>query len=195
MEKTGQKSGVGLRFKLFRTAKGLSQEALGKILGYSGSHVSTLENGKAYIKVVDIEKLSNLYGLSLEYILEGTGPMIVKKTAIADLEELDNEENVDQEIAKEVQKNRETLELFSKELIEDKPAEEEKPLPFPMPEERKPRMLEKSKFKLASKLLLAAMPNFVKQKPNEDDFTHLTENIFLAVDSVFEYSEVKHEVD
>ncbi|HOE63398.1 MAG TPA: helix-turn-helix transcriptional regulator [Candidatus Sumerlaeota bacterium] len=57
---------IGLRIKGLRMKKGLSQERLALIAGLDRTYITTVENGKRNISIVNIEKISNALNLSLK---------------------------------------------------------------------------------------------------------------------------------
>ncbi len=63
---------IGDKMKNARLAAELTQEAVAAALGVSRQTVSNWENGKTYPDIVSVVKMSDLYGVSLDYLLKGS---------------------------------------------------------------------------------------------------------------------------
>lgn len=61
---------IGRRVRTAREEIGLSQEQLGKKVGYSAMGVSHLENGDRKIKIEDLQKIAEALGVQIAYLLE-----------------------------------------------------------------------------------------------------------------------------
>ncbi len=60
---------IGERIKKIREEKDITQEQLGKILGYSPMGISHFERGIREIKFSDLQKVASFFGKSLFYFL------------------------------------------------------------------------------------------------------------------------------
>jgi phage repressor protein C with HTH and peptisase S24 domain len=71
------------RIKLIRTKTGMSQEDLAEVLGCSDGKIKGFEQGRTKeIKPKDALLLQNLYGFSQEWIMTGTGSMMIDQDAL-----------------------------------------------------------------------------------------------------------------
>lgn len=61
---------IGKRIKSAREQLGMTQEQLGKKIGYSTMGISYFEKGSRKIKTEDIEKIANALNTSANYLLE-----------------------------------------------------------------------------------------------------------------------------
>ena len=68
-------SGVGQRVKETRKILHLQQQQMAEAIGISSGHLSEIESGKANPNADFLIKLSNLYNVSVEYIIHGRGEM------------------------------------------------------------------------------------------------------------------------
>ena len=66
---------IGSKIRNSRTAAGITQEQAAEALGVSRQTVSNWENGKTYPDIVSVLKMSDLYHVSLDYLLKGEEPM------------------------------------------------------------------------------------------------------------------------
>lgn len=62
---------VGARIRLLREAQHNSQEKLAQTLNVSRELISKIESGRQYPSVLVLARLSDLYGVSTDYILFG----------------------------------------------------------------------------------------------------------------------------
>lgn len=60
---------IASRIKEIRLTAGLTQEAFGKMLNVSQDTISLWEKGKSLPSVEDVIFISNMYGISSDYIL------------------------------------------------------------------------------------------------------------------------------
>ena len=60
------------RIKELRRKKGMTQEALGKVLGIRQDAISTYEHGKFYPEVRNLLILADYFGVSLDYLMGRT---------------------------------------------------------------------------------------------------------------------------
>lgn len=67
--------GVGQRVKEARRTLQLQQQEMAEAMGVSSGHLSEIESGKASPNTDFHIKLSNLYNISVEYIIHGRGDM------------------------------------------------------------------------------------------------------------------------
>lgn len=58
---------IGQRIRQARIHAGLSQEELGKRLGYSGAHVSNMERGLRRITAADLLRFAHILGRNVSY--------------------------------------------------------------------------------------------------------------------------------
>ena len=61
----------GEYLKKLRTEKGLSQDALGEVLGISRQSVSKWEQGNSTPDIDNIGKLAEFYGVSIDSLVKG----------------------------------------------------------------------------------------------------------------------------
>lgn len=74
---------LGDRVKELRKALGLTQIEFGKRISASGATVSTTESGKTTPDNQTLNLICREYGVNLDYLLHGTGPMFAPKEATA----------------------------------------------------------------------------------------------------------------
>lgn len=65
------KKEMGLRIKIRRKKLFLTQETIAEQLGISVKHFSEVERGIAGLSIENLVNLSNILGLSLDYIVKG----------------------------------------------------------------------------------------------------------------------------
>ncbi len=61
---------LGKKLKRIRTAKGISQGEIGRILGVDKGFVSNIENGKTNTTLATIAKLAKAIGVSIDELLK-----------------------------------------------------------------------------------------------------------------------------
>lgn len=61
---------IGNNLKEYRKLKGLSQDQVGAFIGFDRSLISLYENAEREIPITHLEKLSDLFGVDLEDLLE-----------------------------------------------------------------------------------------------------------------------------
>lgn len=66
---------IGSKIKKSRIDAKLTQEQAAEALGISRQTISNWENEKSYPDIVSVLKMSDLYGVSLDYFLKGDSPM------------------------------------------------------------------------------------------------------------------------
>ena len=66
---------IGGKIKKSRTDAKITQEQAAQALGISRQTISNWENEKSYPDIVSVLKMSDLYSVSLDYLLKGEGPM------------------------------------------------------------------------------------------------------------------------
>ena len=66
---------IGSKIKKSRIDAKLTQEQAAEALGISRQTISNWENEKSYPDIVSVLKMSDLYGVSLDYLLKGDSPM------------------------------------------------------------------------------------------------------------------------
>lgn len=66
---------IGGKIKKSRTDAKITQEQAAQALGISRQTISNWENGRSYPDIVSVLKMSDLYSVSLDYLLKGEGPM------------------------------------------------------------------------------------------------------------------------
>jgi transcriptional regulator with XRE-family HTH domain len=87
---------LGLRIKKFRESRGLSQEALARLLGVSRPTMSLIENGERKVSAEEIKTLSDLFGVSVEALFdENKEPQVVIKEARAEYKKSEPETRID----------------------------------------------------------------------------------------------------
>ena len=57
------------RIKELRDREGMTQKDVAEMIGVSQSTYSTYENGINYLNAERLEKLANIYGVSVDYLL------------------------------------------------------------------------------------------------------------------------------
>ncbi|MBQ5952187.1 MAG: helix-turn-helix transcriptional regulator [Lachnospiraceae bacterium] len=78
---------IASKIRNSRTEARLTQEQAAEHLGVSRQTISNWETGKSYPDIVSVLKMSDIYGVSLDYLLKGEEPM---KTYVEYLEESTN---------------------------------------------------------------------------------------------------------
>ena len=71
----GRRVEIGSKIKKSRIDAKLTQEQAAETLGISRQTISNWENEKSYPDIVSVLKMSDLYGVSLDYLLKGDSPM------------------------------------------------------------------------------------------------------------------------
>ena len=66
---------IGAKIQQSRKGAGLSQEQAAEKLGVSRQTISNWENEKTYPDIISVIKMSELYAVSLDYLLKGERPM------------------------------------------------------------------------------------------------------------------------
>lgn len=66
---------IGSKIKKSRIDAKLTQEQAAEALGISRQTISNWENERSYPDIVSVLKMSDLYGVSLDYLLKGDSPM------------------------------------------------------------------------------------------------------------------------
>ena len=66
---------IGGKIKESRTDAKITQEQAAQALGISRQTISNWENERSYPDIVSVLKMSDLYSVSLDYLLKGEGPM------------------------------------------------------------------------------------------------------------------------
>ena len=61
----------GIRIRTLRKARGLSQEACADLAGLDRSYVGGIERGERNVSLVNIKKLSDALGISVEELFQG----------------------------------------------------------------------------------------------------------------------------
>lgn len=65
------------KLKAARSAAALTQEAVAEALGVSRQTVSNWETGRTYPDILSVVRMSDLYGVSLDFLLKGEGNIAV----------------------------------------------------------------------------------------------------------------------
>ena len=92
---------IGSRLRALRESRADSQEDVGRVLGVRGATISRYESGALQISLIDLQKLADHYGVSINYFL--------------------GRESNEDRVAAEVHKAREELERTRKRLEEVAP--------------------------------------------------------------------------
>ena len=71
----GKRVEIGSKIKKSRIDAKLTQEQAAEALGISRQTISNWENEKSYPDIASVLKMSDLYGVSLDYLLKGDSPM------------------------------------------------------------------------------------------------------------------------
>ena len=71
----GKRVDIGGKIKKSRTDAKITQEQAAQALGISRQTISNWENERSYPDIVSVLKMSDLYSVSLDYLLKGEGPM------------------------------------------------------------------------------------------------------------------------
>lgn len=66
---------IGIKIKEARTSSELTQEQVAEALGVSRQTVSNWETGKSYPDIISVIKMSDLYSVSLDYLMKGEDSM------------------------------------------------------------------------------------------------------------------------
>ena len=66
---------IGSKIKAARVEKKFTQEQVAEVLGVSRQTISNWENGKSYPDIISVIKMSECYGVSLDYLLKGEEKM------------------------------------------------------------------------------------------------------------------------
>ena len=66
---------IGSKIKAARVEKKFTQEQVAEVLGVSRQTISNWENGKSYPDIITVIKMSECYGVSLDYLLKGEEKM------------------------------------------------------------------------------------------------------------------------
>ncbi len=66
---------IGSKIKAARVEKKFTQEQVAEVLGVSRQTISNWENGKSYPDIISVIKMSECYGVSLDYLLKGEDKM------------------------------------------------------------------------------------------------------------------------
>lgn len=66
---------IGVKIKKSRAESGLTQEQAAEALGISRQTISNWENEKSYPDIISVLKMSDLYNVSLDYLLKGEQAM------------------------------------------------------------------------------------------------------------------------
>lgn len=66
---------IGSKIKKSRTEAKITQEQVAEALGTSRQTISNWENEKSYPDIASVLKMSDLYGVSLDFLLKGEVPM------------------------------------------------------------------------------------------------------------------------
>lgn len=66
---------IGGKIKKSRTDAKITQEQAAQAIGISRQTISNWENERSYPDIVSVLKMSDLYSVSLDYLLKGEGPM------------------------------------------------------------------------------------------------------------------------
>ena len=66
---------IGSKIKAARVEKKFTQEQVAEALGVSRQTISNWENGKSYQDIISVIKMSECYGVSLDYLLKGEEKM------------------------------------------------------------------------------------------------------------------------
>jgi len=69
MDKQDILKNFGLKLKIYRTAKNLSQDDLSAETGFSKPYISNVENGKHNISLVNAVKIAEFFGKSVNDML------------------------------------------------------------------------------------------------------------------------------
>jgi transcriptional regulator with XRE-family HTH domain len=89
-------SHLGLRIKKFRESRGLSQEALAKLLGVSRPTMSLIETGDRKVSAEEVKKLSEIFGVSVEAMFdEKKEPRLVVKETRAEYKKSESALRID----------------------------------------------------------------------------------------------------
>lgn len=60
----------GIRIKILRHSKGISQEKLGELADLDRTYIPGIENGQRNVSLLVIQKLANAFGISISELLE-----------------------------------------------------------------------------------------------------------------------------
>lgn len=83
--KEDYKTAMGQRLRSCRLSSGLTQERLSELLDISVKHYSEVERGITGLSVEKLIQLSNILGISLDYLLKGDKDSEIIPSQIADI--------------------------------------------------------------------------------------------------------------
>jgi transcriptional regulator with XRE-family HTH domain len=87
---------LGSRIKKYREGRGLNQEALARLLGVSRPTLSLIENGERKVSAVEIRKLGEIFGVSVEaFFDEKKEPQFVIRETSAEYKKREPEIRID----------------------------------------------------------------------------------------------------
>ena len=102
-------AGLGSRIRQYRDSRGLSQEALAKLLGVSRPTLSLIETGERKVSAGEIKKLGDIFNVSVEaFFDEKADPRFVIAEAGAEYKKAQSEVRIDVP-RKNLEKFREVL--------------------------------------------------------------------------------------
>lgn len=85
------KKDMGLRIKEKRKSLKLTQEAVSEMLDISVKHFSEVERGLTGLSIENLIKLSNIFGVSIDYIVKGEADKDKWSCIISDLQSVPEE--------------------------------------------------------------------------------------------------------
>ena len=80
---------IGKRLRQLREDRGMKQAEVAEATGVDRGHLSVVERDKGRLSLESVRALAQFYGVSLEWLVEGRGPMRMDPRAEAILSALD----------------------------------------------------------------------------------------------------------
>lgn len=65
---------IGSKLKILRNARRMTQKELGELLDYSESYISHIEKGNRNPSIKDLQKLTKIFNVSIDYFFDKVMP-------------------------------------------------------------------------------------------------------------------------
>lgn len=93
---------MGQRIKNERRKQSLTQEKLAEIIGVTRNHISLIEKGDRAAGIEVLEKISNCFNVSIDYLVKGD-QLVFYKSAISEFEQFMKEICTKEDISRAVE--------------------------------------------------------------------------------------------